>query len=351
MRTATLALLALGFVSATATALVTTMSFAGAQELKLEEVATLAGVRPAQIKPNTIAVNDHRRDELVDPETGLIRFEDWERAQPNQKQFLSLYPSYSEPKINVTVDGVAKSYLNKLSMYVLEARFVLAKAPASVDLSRYVSVSFLDKVDSAIKHREITAGDAIPASNPEYAFNRHPERAWCATTAQLACIQSRYQLEGKLPSGIQLANMLLEGKKHADYLEFQSELRVVATQEINEENLKKLTGVDVPVTGVFEQNIFYVNQVMEFGKFLVVLQQHPTDNTKTIATAYMALAIKTKVLDRKKQFERVPVLRNLVPAQVLMGNSSFNTGNSLSAGLPSYSRNQIRAVASLLARE
>ena len=316
---------------------------------RLEEVGSIAA-RPAQI-PSTIAFNDHRRDEVVDSETGLIRFEDWERAQPVQKQFLSLYPSYSEPKINVTVDGIAKSYKDKLSMYVLEARFVLGKAPNAVDLSKYVSVSFLDKIDSNIKHREITAGDVIPVINPEFAFNKNPERAWCATATQLACIQSRYQLEGKLPSGIQLANMLMEGKKHADYLEFQSELRVVPLQDINQDNLKKLTGLDAPVIGVLEQNIFYVNQVMEFGKFFAVLQQNPADNTKTIATAYMALAIKNRVLDRKKQFERVPVLRNLVPAQVLMGNSSFNTGKSLSAGLPSYSRNQIVAVANILARD
>jgi hypothetical protein len=332
-------------------ALAATVSFAGAQELKLEEVGSIAAVRPAQIKPNTIAFNDHRRDEMVDPETGLIRFEDWERAQPTQKQYLSLYPNYSEPKINATVDGITKSYKDKLSMYVLEARFVLAKAPTAIDLSQYASVPFLEKIDSAIKHRLISAADVIPASNPEYAFNQNPERAWCAVATQSVCIQSRYQLEGKLPSGIQLANMLMEGKKHADFLEFQSELRVVPLQDINQDNLKKLTGLDTPVVGVLEQNIFYVNQVMEFGKFFAVLQQNPTDNTKTIATAYMALAIKNKVLDRKKQFERVPVLRNLLPAQVLMGNSSFNTGKSISAGLPSYSRNQIVAVANVLARD
>ena len=332
-------------------ALAATVSFAGAQELKLEEVGSFAAVRPVQIKPNTIAFNDHRRDEMVDPETGLIRFEEWERAHPTQKQYLSLYPNYSEPKINATVDGIAKSYKDKLSMYVLEARFVLAKAPTAIDLSQYASVAFLEKIDSAIKHRVISVADVIPASNPEYAFNQNPERAWCAVATQSVCIQSRYQLEGKLPSGIQLANMLMEGKKHADFLEFQSELRVVPLQDINQDNLKKLTGLDTPVVGVLEQNIFYVNQVMEFGKFFAVLQQNPTDNTKTIATAYMALAIKNKVLDRKKQFERVPVLRNLLPAQVLMGNSSFNTGKSLSAGLPSYSRNQIVAVANILARD
>jgi len=88
---------------------------------------------------------------------------------------------------------------------------------------------------------------------------------------------------------------------------------------------------------------------MEFGKVVAVLQQHPTENNQTIATAYMALAIKTKVLDRKKEFERVPVLHNLVPGRLLMGNSSFNTGSSLSAGLPSYTRNQIQAIANILA--
>jgi hypothetical protein len=102
------------------------------------------------------------------------------------------------------------------------------------------------------------------------------------------------------------------------------------------------------VTGALEQNIFYVNQILRFGKFLALLQQHPTDADKTVATAYVALAIKAKVLENKKEYETVPILRNLVPAQVLVGNSSFNSGNSISAGLPAYARNQIKAVAAIL---
>jgi hypothetical protein len=47
----------------------------------------------------------------------------------------------------------------------------------------------------------------------------------------------------------------------------------------------------------------------------------------------------------------MPVLRNLVPAQVLMGKSSFNSGNSISAGLPAYARNEISTVAGILARD
>ena len=67
-----------------------------------------------------------------------------------------------------------------------------------------------------------------------------------------------------------------------------------------------------------------------------------------LVTAFVALAIETDVLERKREFERVPVLRNLVPIQVLMGRSSFNAGSSISAGLPEYSRNRLKAVAAEL---
>jgi hypothetical protein len=64
----------------------------------------------------------------------------------------------------------------------------------------------------------------------------------------------------------------------------------------------------------------------------------------------MVLAIETDVLERKREFESIPVLRNLIPAQVLMGRSSFNSGDSISAGLPHYTRNRIHAIAGLLAQ-
>jgi hypothetical protein len=62
----------------------------------------------------------------------------------------------------------------------------------------------------------------------------------------------------------------------------------------------------------------------------------------------VALAVSATTLETKKNYEDVPVLRNLVPVQVLLGNSSFNTGSSISAGLPVYTRNRIKAIAELL---
>ncbi len=84
--------------------------------------------RSISSKSDTIAVNDHRNDPLADPGNGLIRFEDWARARPLQKQMLSLYPAYQEPVLKATVSGVTKLLTEKLHMYVVEARFMAARA-------------------------------------------------------------------------------------------------------------------------------------------------------------------------------------------------------------------------------
>jgi hypothetical protein len=149
-----------------------------------------------------------------------------------------------------------------------------------------------------------------------------------------------------------LVNKLRDSaKKVADHIDFESELSQLAPGDIDQAAVKELTALDAPITGVLEQNIFYVNQIMKFGKLYAVFQGHPSDANKTVVTVFMSLAIKANVLDEKRGYENVPVLRNLVPAQVLMGQSSFNAGESISAGLPKYARNEIRTVAGLLAKD
>jgi hypothetical protein len=118
--------------------------------------------------------------------------------------------------------------------------------------------------------------------------------------------------------------------------------------DLDQASLQQLTRIETPVAGALVQDIFYVNQIMKFGKFFAVFQADPTDPGKTVVTAFMALAIKASILDEKRGYESVPVLRNLVPADVLMGRSSFNSGSSISAGLPQYARNEIKTVAGIL---
>jgi hypothetical protein len=323
-----------------------------AQEFRIEEATSLAALAVEGLKPKTITFVDRPGDELIDPDVGLIRFEDWAQAKPLEKQFLTPFPSYLEPTVEATVDGVRKRFKEKLHVYVGEARFALARPPESIDLAGFVSLPFVERIDPAVKHNLITPAEAISAKDPRAAHNQHPLRRWCEARPVTICIHSRYQFEGKLPIGIKIANKLREGaKKIPDYLEFESELTFRPAAEIAEMGLANLTGLDTPPAGALEQNIFYVNQVMQFGKLLALFQAHPTDAKQTVVTVFIALAIESGVLAKKKEFVKVPVLRNLVPAQVLAGKSSFNSGNSISAGLPVYARNQVKAIASILERK
>jgi hypothetical protein len=322
---------------------------ARAQDFRIEDVTAAANTDVAQLKPGTIEFSDHKDGDAADSATYLIRFEDWANKHPNQKKFLALFPAYVEPTVGRASSGDAGPSSGKLYMYIAQARFVLDRAPGAIDLSHYVTLPFLEKIDPAIKHTLVTAADVAPLTADTNAGNDNPDRKWCTGRAASICIQSTYKLEGKIPIGIMLVNKLRDSaKKVADHIDFQSELAALAPADVDQDGLKELTALDAPIVGVLEQNLFAINQIMRFGKFFAVFQNDPADANKTVVTAFMALAIEASVLDKKREFENMPVLRNLVPAQVLMGQSSFNSGSSISAGLPKYARNEISTVAGLL---
>ena len=314
---------------------------------RLREVPAIEGADLSALKPGAILFTDHR-DKAGAPESGLLTYADWLRQRPAEAAALSPWPGYKEPDYVQTVNGVAKPRHETLKIYVAQGRFVVARPPEAIALSDYATLAFVQKMDPVIRHKALSPGEATPNKDPAAAFAKRPDRAWCADAS--ACIESRYDLEGKLPLGVKLANKLEEGgaKKIAEYVSFQSELRVLPPADAA--GLDGLTRIGTPVTGALEQKIFWVNQILRFGSFLAVLQPMPNDPGKTVVTAYMALAVKADVLDRKAEYARVPVLKNLLPVQVLMGNSSFNTGTSISAGLPVYSRNRISAFADALAK-
>ena len=313
----------------------------------VREVSSVVAVDPATLKPGEILFTDHQ-DKGGTAESGLIPYLDWLKARPAEAQALSPFPGYKEPDYTVTLNGVSKPRHETLKVYVAEGRFVVARPAESIDLKALANLGFIQAMDPAIKHRVIAPADVTPTKDPAAAFAQRPGTPWCESAA--ACIESRYDLEGKLPLGVRLANKLEEGsaKKIAEFVSFQSEVRLLDPAQAAP--LTALTKVDTPPAGGLEQTIFWVNQILRFGKFLAVFQPMPNDPQKTVVTAYVALAIKGDVLDRKAEYARVPVLKNLLPAQVLMGKSSFNTGNSISAGLPVYARNRIAAFATALGK-
>jgi hypothetical protein len=333
-------------------ALIGSVSAAGAQQFHIADVASARNESAAQLKPATVAFSDKPAGTAAGTNLDLVHFDDWANKRPIEKKYLALFPSYTEPLIGKVENGKAedaKTEVQKLYVYVAQARFVLDRAPGAIDLSRYVTLDFLSRIDPAIKHKLITPADVVPFTDEAGAGNQNPDRKWCTGRQTLICLQSTYALEGKIPLGIMLVNKLREtAKKVSDHIDFQSEFVQLSAADIDQPGLQQLTALDTPISGTLEQNIFYVNQIMKFGKFLAIFQAHPTDPNKTVVTAFMTLAIDANVFDKKKDYEKVPVLRNLVPAEVLMGKSSFNAGNSISAGLPQYARNEITTIAGIL---
>jgi hypothetical protein len=323
---------------------------ARAQDFRIDEVSSARDTDVAQLKPGTIVFSDRTGADAAGGGAILVPFVDWTHNLPNQKKFLSLFPAYTEPTIVKPEKAGAKPGVPaKLYMYVGQARFVLDRPPGAIDLSHYVTLDFLQKIDPAIKHKVTTAADLPPPKGDAAAGNENPDRKWCTGRANSICIESTYKMEGKIPIGILLVNKLRDSaKKVSDRIDFESELSALAPTDVDQAGLQELTTLNTPVGGVLEQNIFHVNEILRFGKFLAVFQGHPSDPGKTIVTAFMALAINADVLDKKREFDKVPVLHNLVPEQVLMGQSSFNSGNSISAGLPKYARNEIKTVAGIL---
>jgi hypothetical protein len=327
-----------------------TRSGAQPQEFRIDNVSSARNVDTSRLVAGAIEFSDHT-GAGTSSEGALIPFDNWASRQPIEKKFLALFPGYVEPVVTPeanSAEPAQKPYTEKLYMYVAQARFVLAKAPGDIDLSRYVTLAFLQKIDPAIKHSLIGAADVTAFKDKAGIGNDNPDRKWCTGLANAICIASTYKLEGKIPIGISLVNKLRDSKKVADHIDFQSELAALPPADLDQSGLQELTALNTAITGALEQSIFYVNQIMKFGKFFAVFQAHPSDPGKTVVTAFMSLAIKASVLDEKREFDKVPVLRNLVPAQVLMGQSSFNSGESISAGLPKYARNEIRTVAGLL---
>ena len=162
---------------------------ANAQDFQIVKVASVSGSAVDQLKTKTIFFNDYRVDETSD-KGAFIRFDEWSRTKPVQKQFLSLFPNYSEGTIHKIIDGSKKEMKDELSMYVTEARFKLSRPAASIDLSRYTTLPFIESIDPAIRHQVIQPADVSVLKDERNANNKNPARAWCEGTGVTACTRS-----------------------------------------------------------------------------------------------------------------------------------------------------------------
>ena len=220
-------------LTATALAFATTVAFAAAQDYQIVKVASVAGAAIDGLKPKTIFFTDHRIDETSD-KGAFIRFEEWSRARPNEAKFLNIFPGFKEGMVHKIIDGSKKEVKDELQMYVTEARFMLSRPAASVDLKAYATLPFIQSIDPTIKHELIKPSDISTLKDEKGQNNKNPDRAWCEGTGVTACIRSSYKLEGKLPIGVALANKLRDSeKKLSDKIEFESEMRLLTAADVD----------------------------------------------------------------------------------------------------------------------
>ena len=176
--------------------LIGSLSAANAQDFRIEDAGSPQSWDLAQLKPGTIAFSDAAAGSGADGATNLISFANWTSSRSAQKKFLSLFPGYTEPTVTKlsSAGAAAGPVVEKLVMYVAQARFVLDRPPGTLDLSRYAKLPFLEKIDPAIKHKLIAATDVNPLTDPQGTGNANPDRKWCAGRATLICIESSYKL-------------------------------------------------------------------------------------------------------------------------------------------------------------
>ena len=164
----------------------------------------------------------------------------------------------------------------------------------------------------------------------------------------MICLHSTYKLEGRLPVGIALANKIREGGRQiSDTLEFEGELTLLSPTEVAERGLTKLTELDTPSAGAIEQSIFYVNQVMQFGKLFAVFQQHPADPNKTVVSVFMTLAVESNILVKRREYAQVPVPESGAGPSPA-GKSSFTPGKHAERGPADLCPHQVKAIAAIL---
>ena len=150
--------------------------------------------------------------------TNLIAFRRMDpHAIRRRRNFCRYFPTYSEPTVTkaASPDAPAGPVLEKLNMYVAQARFILDRPPGAFNLARYVTLPFLEKIDPAIKHKLIAAADINPLTDLQGTGNDNPHRKWCTGRTTLICIsvelQARRQDSDRHHAGQQIARHRQEG--------------------------------------------------------------------------------------------------------------------------------------------
>ncbi len=298
----------------------------------------------------------------------VVPFADWSAQFPDEAASLVLFPGYVEPTVKVKKNGVEKTSVEKLVVFIGRTKTILNKAPGQIDLKKLIDIATVTGFDNEIQHYEIKpeqlmanvvanhkpidnfkwcntegaeANIARPLREIDLSSTVSAKRPWCPADGRTLCVESCYLFGVYWQQLVAGANLAIDAAEKKDYgIASQSEIKYFTSeQELGlPVKLTRLTGIKTGIHGGLEQSVFYFNQVMQYGKVISVLQDSPANPNQTIMTTYFVIGLKQRTYN---QFAEI--------RDIFMGRSSlFNTATGITAGLPVYSQNTIKAMATEL---
>ena len=297
-------------------------------------------------------------------------FDAWTEQDADESQVLALFPGYEEPTVAYIKEGERKEIQEKLMMYVVRTKTVLQKPAAQIDVAGMIKLANIKKFDPAIQHVQINTaqlmpnvvgkkdisnfdwcnkgGDYIVRPKKEIDMSHLTGHQWCQSSDRSTCVESCYIFTPIWQKGVKTAATLMDARatltgKEADRKDLgvgmQSEIRYY----LNEAEygagvpLSKLTRINTPVRGIIEQNIFYFNQVFQFGKIVSVLQDKEGDANQTVMSNFIVMGV------RERSWKKYPMLPD-----ILQGQAIVNTATGLTAGIPVFTQDMSKSIAKLL---
>jgi hypothetical protein len=292
-----------------------------------------------------------------------------------EAEFLNLYENFKEPE---TLTRRRKQRVTeKMTIYMAKAKTVINKPSVNIKLQDYVSVDFMRRLDPELKHGPITPQQTMPVvagqpnlpnfqalcNSPTDKFIERPARelsmaesqrpgeAWCANTSRSVCVESCLIFSDGYQKFAKFYNTILakdDFDKKDRGMASQSELRFFVSEAEwgKRKPVATITGINTPVRGVLEQNMFYFNQLVIYGKVIAIFQEHPKDASKTIVTSLLVFGMQSSTFD--KAYGIGPV--SLGVKDILMGNGGekLNTPTGITSGLPKYTQTIAKTLAEIL---
>lgn len=311
------------------------------------DVSAIISAQPSQLSPDAISYA-----------YTVENFADWLTRYPAQGANLTPWKGYREPIVPKPYGGERDK---KLKVFAVVSKAVIARAPEQVDIKKALTLDFVSKLTPELEHREISYRQVVPFAasrgpvdafawcNKDYTYFRTdrdqksdyqlkllemlnpPAGRWCDGGGEVLCVESCYRLQGGWMQSLNMYNKTKEVEERKDLgIGTQSEIRYFANEaEMGmDQPISTLTGIDAPVHGILRQNLFFFNQVFEFGSVAAIFQRDPSDPNRTIVTSFVVFSVSQDTW-------------NMEGGQVgnmLLGKMSDENDTGIMRGLPDFTR-------------